>query len=510
MDQKTINTRQRAEELLREAVSIWRQSRYSDYLEGIENDPVFSMLLTAVAYQDEITGKKIEGVKDEVLRSYLNTLLPYDSLHATPATACIAVNPNSGVQEVNLNSDSEFTLSGTSFRFRPLLHSKVLPASVSKLDRIDGRRWKVTLAFDFPVKDLSYFCFAIRNHSFRDVRLTTGNFELPVVKPWEFSRMPYSDIFSIDHALYNHRELYDPSSCVVDMFASQNLNLFSVEAHDSKEYIADEVSSLDIVIEFMGVTPDFTFDRSQIVLNPVVLANVGVHTVTLDSQTPFVQVDSSSDKNDTSQFMYMLKPSSLQTFADTGVRVRRDRGGDGKQNLTFIMMDKPDDSVSLDLSYLTTDGGAVTPKLSIQNSFSTPAGLVQTVEGLVCNPVAGKDRSEVDEDTETKIRCAMQTADRLVTPSDIKAFCLNELSARYGITPGMVRKLSVSHRLQSRDEEGGNASGYVVIVDIVVESTGFVRRSFEDRVPQVEILLGKMIDARTAGVYPVKVTISIQ
>ena len=104
----------------------------------------------------------------------------------------------------------------------------------------------------------------------------------------------------------------------------------------------------------------------------------------------------------------------------------------------------------------------------------------------------------------------MQTADRLVTPSDIKAFCLNELSARYGITPGMVRKLSVSHRLQSRDEEGGNASGYVVTVDIVVESTGFVRRSFEDRVPQVEILLGKMIDARTAGVYPVKVTISIQ
>ena len=49
MKQTIFETRQRAEELLREAINIWRKSDMNDSLEGLENDPMFSILLTAVA-----------------------------------------------------------------------------------------------------------------------------------------------------------------------------------------------------------------------------------------------------------------------------------------------------------------------------------------------------------------------------------------------------------------------------------------------------------------------------
>lgn len=52
MNQKIFETQQRADELLREALAIWRKSVQNDFLEGIEDDPIFSLLMLATAYQE--------------------------------------------------------------------------------------------------------------------------------------------------------------------------------------------------------------------------------------------------------------------------------------------------------------------------------------------------------------------------------------------------------------------------------------------------------------------------
>lgn len=51
MKQNLFVTKQVAEELLKEAIAIWRQSNRSEHLEEMENDPVISLLMTALAYQ---------------------------------------------------------------------------------------------------------------------------------------------------------------------------------------------------------------------------------------------------------------------------------------------------------------------------------------------------------------------------------------------------------------------------------------------------------------------------
>ena len=51
MKQTIFETRQKADELMKQAIAIWKQSNRDDELEGLENDPVFGLLLTAFAHQ---------------------------------------------------------------------------------------------------------------------------------------------------------------------------------------------------------------------------------------------------------------------------------------------------------------------------------------------------------------------------------------------------------------------------------------------------------------------------
>ena len=65
MKQTIFETRQRAEELIHEAINIWRQSDMNDSLEGLEKDPVFSLLMTALAYQMNELVTDMEAMKIE-------------------------------------------------------------------------------------------------------------------------------------------------------------------------------------------------------------------------------------------------------------------------------------------------------------------------------------------------------------------------------------------------------------------------------------------------------------
>ena len=89
MKQTIFETRQRAEELIHEAINIWRQSDMNDSLEGLEKDPVFSLLMTALAYQMNELVTDMEAMKIEVLQEFAQLLTPYEVGHAVPATAVV-------------------------------------------------------------------------------------------------------------------------------------------------------------------------------------------------------------------------------------------------------------------------------------------------------------------------------------------------------------------------------------------------------------------------------------
>ena len=569
MKQTIFENKQRAEELMQEAIRIWRSSDHPDQLEGIEQDPVFSLLLTALAYQSNELENDLDQMKAEVLEEFSRMLVPYEIGHAIPATAVVQASLQPGLSSLELTQEHIFTLTDTEATFIPLLRTRVFNATIRSFVRMDGRRWKVSLKSDNPISDLSGLCFVVKNRSFKDLKVTIKGQILPIVSPWEFSELPLSPCFDIDTVLYNGSQTYNAAVSCLDLFARQNIRMYYVKNHQANKILPTETESVDLVFEFSGIKDDFVFDKDNLILNSIMLVNAEVHTADLTSHTPIVRVagyQSLGNEVDSSgqQFLHMLRPSSDQIFGNFPVEVRKmsaDRFNQGRlvvllntlisryytdfyafqslreeandkvmysliETLTrmrdaaranaeeripgvYLMLNPRAtdirNDVSLSLTYVTTLGSAINAQLSDNSTFQPPAGFSNNLVRLIATPVPGSDEVRDQLEEAALSRYYMITNDRLVTPADIKLFCYMELMTRYGITRQMVKSITVSHRQQQDRWE----AGFEILVEIILNENAFIRRGFEDKIPQAETLMQAMMSVRSANIYPIQVTITI-
>jgi hypothetical protein len=160
---------------------------------------------------------------------------------------------------------------------------------------------------------------------------------------------------------------------------------------------------------------------------------------------------------------------------------------------------------SVEIRYLTTAGANVNSWLNTNSTFVVPSGLNAAATQMIATPVMGSDEVKEEKAMASLSRYYIATCDRIVTPADIKLFCYNELLSRYGIVRNMVRNISISRR-QNVDLR---QCGYEMVVEIVLEDNTFIKRSFAERIPQVEILIQKMIEVRSTNIYPILVSIQI-
>ena len=343
MKQTIFETKQRAEELLREAINIWRQSDDNERLEGLESDPVMKLLITALAYQANESASDLEALKTEVLEEFAQLLTPYEIGHATPATAVVEAALQDSVTELEMTDQSVFTLNGTNFSFMPLLRTRLLNAKVNSIIRMDGRRFKVTIRFNSPVKDLSGFAFAVDSLDFQDLTVSVrqGDRMLPLIRPWDYSELPLQNCFGLDTILYNRSQTYEASATCLDLFARQNVRLFVIGRQGDREtrrqgdreagrlgnggMLPTETDGVDLIFEFTGISDRFVFDKQHFSLNPIVLVNAQMHQTTLSGGTPIVRV-AGYDKDEDHvnlQFLHAVRPSEEQLYGNSLVEVRR-------------------------------------------------------------------------------------------------------------------------------------------------------------------------------------------
>jgi hypothetical protein len=568
MKQEIYETRQRAAELLDQAINIWRQSDHSDQLEGMEHDPVFALLMTALAYQTNESDSEIERFRQDVLDEYSRLLTPYEVGHAIPATAVIETGLQKGIPELILKERDTFTLKDTSYQFMPLLRSKVINATVSSITRLDGRRWKLVLQFLEPTNNLSGITFAIKDNRFRDLKVSIDGKLLPLVKPWHFANMPLQRSFSVDALLYNNAQMYQAAMTGFDLFTRQDTALFYIKEHDPKKYFRTESETAELVFDFTDIPDDFVFDKSIFSLNAVILVNAHINNATITSEEPIVRVagysESNGSKNSGQQLMHLIPPSKEQLFGKTPIEVRRIAADRFNQptlvrllnslitkfnsdyyaflnlrntNLqplvtqlqdafsklieatrqkklqnaagVYLLLNKSDfiskTPISLDLEYLTTDGAGVNESLHQDSIFTLPVGLEMSATSQIAKPTTGFDEVNDAESIKSTMRYYMVTNNRIVTPADMKIFCYTELMNRYSIIPEMVRDITVKHMRQNTLGD----CGYAIHVNIFLQDSMFIKRSFTDKIRQAEILLQKMMEVRSTGIYPIIVTIDI-
>ena len=570
MIQTIFETKQRAAELLQKAIAIWRESEQSDYLEGIEKDPVFSLLITALAYQANETETEIEQMKTELLEEFANLQIPFEMGHAIPATAVVETALEDSVSEMELTPNHVFTLGYNGYGFIPLLQTRVLNASIHSINRLDSRRWKVNIAFKSPVSDLSGFTFAIRNQNFRDLRVTMNGTPVPLIAPWDYSELPLSPCFAIDTILYNKAQTYMASSHCLDLYARQDVRMYCVKQHQPKKLLPFETENIELEFEFLGIDEHFAFDKSSIALNTVILVNAMQQAATLSTDNPVVRVvgyqhQETAQAEPSQQFLHMLRPSEDQLYGNMQVEVRRmaaDRFNQGRllkslnymlskyysdyyafMNISGVATDKVLNGLaqtlgrlaeavktqnigslpgaylmlkpsggqrrqqgSIEIHYMTTSGAAVNEALSVEARFIPPSGFDSKATNQIAAPVPGYDEIRDERAAASLSHYYMATNDRLVTPADIKLFCYHELLMRYGIVRDRVKSLTVNTRQQSDVTQ----CGYEILVDITVANNSFIKRGFADRIGSIEKIMESMIKVRSTNIYPVKVSIGIE
>jgi hypothetical protein len=506
-------------------------------------------------------------MKAEVMEDFAQLLTPYEVGHAVPATTVVETVLQDSVTELEVGVQNTFMLNGSNYTFLPLLKTRLLNAHVDSIVRMDGRRFKCSIHFSSPIKDLSRFAFIVNNLDFQDLSVSIKNQQIPLIKPWDYSELPLQDCFGLDTILYNRSQTFEASATSLDLFARQNVRLFIIRDHTPTRFLSSETDAIDLIFEFSGISENFVFDRQHFYLNPIVLVNAQLHQTTLSAQTPIVRV-AGYDKNDESlnlQFLHAVRPPEEQLYGNSLIEVRKvaaDRFNQGRlvrllntiiaryhsdfyafQGLQGFSGDKTMQTLqetlmklmdiakknqlqqipgvylllrnqkiiengkgSLDVNYLTTSGAGINASLHADSTFSVPGGMSASKTKQIASPVMGRDETTEEAALASLTRYYIATNDRIVTPADIKLFCYNELLTRYGIVRDMVKSLTVNRR-QQLERRG---CGYEIVVEIVLVDNPFVRRSFAEKASRVEILMQKMIEVRSTNIYPVIVTLNIE
>ena len=558
MRQNIFNTRQRAEEIIKEAVAIWQRGFNSEQLEGIEQDPVFSLFMTALAYQANEIDNEIEQLQEEILDELTRLLIPYEKTHPLPATALVEARLDDRIPELTLDQRCGFILPDTDYTFIPILKTRAINAEIQSVVRIDNRRWKVGLKLKGAVKQLSGMTFLVGNPHFHDLKLYANGAMLPLVKPWDYSDLPLNECFSIDNMVYNKSLTYQASNTWFDLFAQQNARLFYIDSHKGSDRPFDR---LELTFEFIGIDEQFTFDKEQLSLNATILANVAQRSVTLSAAAPIARLSSEGNKQ---QFLHLIAPDDNQLYPEVPVEIRRvatDRFNaerlarlastlvsrfasdyyafqkievlrEGRVMEQFYNLLKKiseglsrsssewasslylllrndrgfhPKEMSLRVNYLTTDGSAVNAGLNAKSTFAPLANnYIQSVR-LLASPMPGYDEIRNKNAQDNLARYYMITNDRIVTPADVKILCYNELERRFGITSEMIAGIKVKQAQKAERHH----YGFETQVYISLTENAYIKRNFTDKIPMTELILQKMIEVRSTNVFPVVVNIEI-
>ena len=161
---------------------------------------------------------------------------------------------------------------------------------------------------------------------------------------------------------------------------------------------------------------------------------------------------------------------------------------------------------SFNVNYLTTNASAPNSLLLAKEPFKSPVGLDMEMTKIVSEPILGTDESYSEDAMNSISKYFMITGDKLVTVADIKMFCYNYLLVKHDISQSMIDRIVVRSRIQQDRAHCGRE----IMVEITILDDVYVKRMLMDKLPQTELVMQKMIEVRSANVYPVNVSIKFK
>ena len=568
MKQDIYETRQRAKDILEEAIKIWRNTPQSDYLEGIEEDPIFSLLTMVLAHQLNRLDLDLKFAKEEVVRDFVYSLVPDSLLTAFPASLVVSCMPIPKIDKIEMNENMAFSVNKLPTYFRPILRSTVYNLQVKSIRRRDGLTWNVAFTSPMPISNLSRFAFAITHADFDDLNVSLNGKPLPLIKPWNSYNLPFSSMFSTQTMVYNGKIENKAQTICYELFNKHNQRIFIIDKYDGEDSGSPRSNEISLDFQFYNVSSTFVFNANSLVLNPVVLANVDIETASLSKTNPIVRISGinyqEKDYSISKYFMYLLSPQDDQAFESSRLTVRSTwserytalklsmmiqqlndklntdfyafhslNNQEGMallrkltlmlKNLKAILSNNAKDesqgvylkflpdskseysSMSATIDYLSTAGATINSYISGPFKITPPEYLDSSSIKIIGKPVLGKNPVETRNEKLTAAKYYFLTHDRIVTPADIKSYCRMELISNHGLGDFMINDIKIEHRRQ----KDWRQAPYEIFIKILLNDNKFLKTNFVNKIVQVEQEFAKTIESKSVNIYPIKVEIEI-
>ena len=516
----------------------WESNNPNSPFYGLDRDPLVTLLITAMAYQELQIENDIESFRSGMVSELEDTMLPYHLTKANPAITMMSVAKAKGnTSRCIVSENSVFTLQKENFmeriscNFRPLFESNIIGATITSIAPTVNGKWKLTLEVEDEKTTLGGVGFFFRNLDFDEIKMTVGDKDVELINPWEYDRFPMNPDFSFWNLVFNKSLAFGTNEQWFDLWAEQPLQYYMADPYNP---IVMEHGTFELIIDFIGLkNKEVLLDNVFINSFPVV--NVNKRVFSLSPSEPIVKI-----ANDNDYFMNLIgdydtveeadkfilrrygcerfglsellrladtlqKKSNTDFYAYQEISALQD--GDKMRKLKILLKDITSHiskeetpktgvyallkenatvDVAIPLKALYTDGAKGNDFEPGASVLAAPNDFDLSGCQVLTRSSGGLDEVINEEEKRMLSQYYALTNDKLVTRSDLKSFCVKEL---YKYDIGGVSRVEIA-----TDPDGTRT----VVAFVSQPSSDLDLDSIQQRIQ-------RLIEVHSTGLMPVKV-----
>ena len=533
-------------EIIRRAIEMWEEK---GELQDIVKDPIIKLLLSALAYQSHAVMQEMSTFKEETVNEFRNKLIPYYLIKPFPAYSIIQTeikeNTNDKVEPLTsfwVDDQCSFDFGKKKYPFVPLFNTKIIQAAITNKEvNRQTNTIELTLTSNEVIEDFSGVSFYLEGLGVNeDVEIWLDQKQLPVIKPYEYNNLPFTELFQSPFLLSEDNRLQLGSfDYWQELYLKHQIQFFYIDRYNPDKIINRNLAPV-FKIRFKSLLkPEYLHDCT-IHINCFPVVNVQQNSEYLTDDEPVKKLSNYDstflnllvDKNlNTSTDDYIIRHYGVERYShkellfqlnDLFNRFISDyyafkdiaelKKGDKLENIyrTFreilpvIKKDRDDvhPSVYAILKLdekLTRSGKSVkvnflTTNCELANGISKgekPAIVSEFLDRektvLLQDTAGGRNEERNEASINHLARYNLLTKDKLVTASDLKALCYRELKEK-------IRTVSVKNTRE------------LINVVITLKDDFFPEQQEK---AFFESLIQQKINARSLLCIPVEVTITV-
>ena len=480
---------QHRRQLIREAIEHWDEK---DELLNIENDPVVKLFFSALAYQSHSISREISALKDKVVSEFRNKLIPYHLIKPFPAMSVIETrlgkNKDASIKPLTsftVDEKCAFEFGKNKIPFAPLFKTTIFDAKIAEkqIDK-DNNTIQLTLSSDEVIEDFSGMSFYFEDSEMiPDVEISLNNQRLPTIKPDDCDNLPFTDWFQHHYLLSEDNQLqYGSYDYWLEFSIRKHVYFCYVNTYDYRK-IRNTSTSPVFTIHFKNKLELQYFQNRSIRINCLPIVNVQKHSVVLDNNDPVKKlsvdkgvflnllVNDNTEKNENDfyirhfgveryhqeELLFQINDlfnrfiSDYYAFKD----IEDLKKGDKLENLYRdfremwpVMMRNDNRNYSgvyailklnknlkfqhntIVIDYLTTNCELANIIKEGEKASSASEFLDKGNTVMLMDATGGKEAEHNEETLNRLARYNLLTKDKLITSSDLKAFCYRELKEK--------------------------------------------------------------------------------